>query len=127
MLVTSPSSEMMEIVQVARTGELLLADAPNSSEGSSSSADAQELAVAPAVGAEAGAVAGAVAANVVAATFLAGAVAADAHQIYARSKEKLSELPDSAPFAVHAADDGSTRGQAVPDGLRATLLGAPSL
>ena len=59
-------------------------------------------------------------------------LATDAHQIYARSKEKLSELPDSAPFAIHAAEEGAAGGghaaaQAVSDGLRATLLAAPSL
>ena len=103
MLVTSPSSEMMEIVQVAKTGELLLAEAPNSPEGSSSNADAQEEGreeqrgqgehgreeggrggdkVAPPRGGNQLAVSPAASAALgVVAAFSAGAVAADAHQV----------------------------------------------
>ena len=51
--------------------------------------------------------------------------AVDAHQIYARSKEKLSELPYIPD--MFSGDGGASQGQPLPGGLRETLLGAPSL
>ena len=54
-----------------------------------------------------------------------GTDAVDAHQIYARSKEKLSELPYIPD--MFSGDGGASQGQPLPGGLRETLLGAPSL
>ena len=136
---------------MARTGEVLLAEGVRGAEGgdnqppdaSSSDADAQEgqppsgvISSSPSAGASRDAERGAGGDNQLAlaggeggdnklAAAAAVGDAVDAHQIYARSKEKLSELPYIPD--MFSGDGGASQGQPLPGGLRETLLGAPSL